>query len=202
MDPIRIKPPTKQPLPTSPHALPMHRSHDAANTPKTGTLDGVLHFGRALNTRAETILEEFGNLGLAASKTLKDIDHLTDASAFLGNGIKVDDALRTGGTGPQGSWLSKIIRKGTTALNATTGIVSIAQASAQDRMSGDNSYSRTIKAVGKSAGQMATGILATAGVTALAPASASVLAVTLVGGAVVTGCTIVSGRVFDYLMEG
>jgi hypothetical protein len=167
---------------------------------KQQTYDTALHFGKALNAGADTVLAEFAELGQASTTTLKAIERLVSTTGFLGNSIKIEDALKDGPAGSQGGGLSQVIRKGATFINAATGILSIAQASAADRTSGDASYSGTMKAIGKSMGQVTVGVLATAGVAALAPASAPVFAVAVVGGAVVTGCAIVSGSILDYIM--
>jgi hypothetical protein len=200
MDPLRANPSTSQPQPLSRAIAASKPKKDAPNTLKQPAYNNVLYFGKALNAGADTVMAQLGELGLASSATLKSIYPLAGTTASLGNAVKIEDLLRNDPTGSPPGLLSKVIRNCATIFNATTGILSVAQASAVDRMSGDTSYRRTMKAVGTSIGQMTVGVLATAAVTALAPASAPTLAVAVIGGTLITGCTIVSGKVLNYLM--
>lgn len=167
---------------------------------KQTALKSAIHLGNSLNAGAETILTKFGELGVSTSSQLKGLEHLTGTAGFLGNTLKIEDTLWKDKTGSSTGILSKIIRQGAGIFNTLTGVLSIAEASATDRMKGNTSYSGTMKAVGKSVGQMTVGALATTGVAVLAPASAPALAIAVVGGTLVTGCMIATGKVLDYIM--
>jgi len=121
----------------------------APNGAKPTSLHGALLFGKSLNAGADTILTKFSEFGVIASSTMKSMDHHTDTTGILGNILKIEDTVKERKTGVTTGGLSNIIRKGAGVFNSITGIISIAEAHAADRMTGDTSYSGTMKAIGR-----------------------------------------------------
>ena len=170
-------------------------------TPRQGVLNTASGFGKTLNANADSALNSFANIGEASNKILKNLDNLFSTTGLIDSSANFEKTVKQATIGAKEGFLSQVARTGATLLNATTGILSLAQATNIDRRAGDTSYSRTITAVCKSVGQMSVGMLAGVGVAALAPTTIPALAVTIGGGLIVTGVSILAGKAFDYISQ-